>query len=41
MMGGFGVQKEEVNPGAVAGTKLRIIEYPHPQLREANADVVS
>lgn len=38
-MGGFG-GKEEVNPGSVRGTKLRILEYPHPLLREANADVV-
>lgn len=36
-MDGF---EQEVNPGAVAGTDLRILEYPHPLLRAANADVV-
>ena len=39
LMGGFG-GKEEVNPGRVKGTALRILEYPHPLLREGNADVV-
>ena len=34
------LQEEEVNPGAVAGTALRILEYPHPLLRADNADVV-
>lgn len=32
---------EECNPGAVAGTDLRIIEYPHPLLRAPNAEVVA
>lgn len=30
----------EINPGAVAGTNLRILEYPHPLLRATNCDVV-
>ncbi len=30
---------EEINPGRVAGTDLRILEYPHPLLRAPNADV--
>ena len=30
---------DEINPGAVAGTNLRILEYPHPLLRAPNADV--
>jgi len=28
-----------VNPGAVPGTALRILEYPHPLLRAPNAEV--
>ncbi len=31
---------EEVNPGAVEGTDLLVLEYPHPQLRAPNADVL-
>ena len=31
--------EEEVNPGAVPGTALRILEYPHPLLRAPNAEV--
>ncbi|KAL3894330.1 MAG: hypothetical protein SGPRY_013839, partial [Prymnesium sp.] len=34
-MGGF-----EINPGAVKGTELRILEYPHPTLRSESCDVV-
>ena len=30
----------EVNPGAVPGTALRILEYPHPLLRTENAPIV-
>jgi peptide deformylase len=29
--------KEEVDPGAVPGTSLRIVKYPHPALRQPNA----
>lgn len=29
-------QKEEVDPGAVEGTELRIVKYPHPSLRNEN-----
>lgn len=32
-------QKEEVDPGAVEGTDLRIVKYPHPALRAENADI--
>jgi len=31
---------EEINPGAVEGTDLRILEYPHPRLRAPNTEVV-
>jgi len=31
--------RAEINPGAVSGTSLRILEYPHPALRAPNADV--
>ena len=33
------LQKEEVDPGQVAGTELRILKYPHPSLRAENAPV--
>lgn len=29
--------QDEVDPGAVAGTDLRIVKYPHPSLRAENA----
>eukprot|EP00536_Pseudo-nitzschia_multiseries_P013018 jgi/Psemu1/320390/estExt_fgenesh1_pm.C_5290015 len=31
--------KEEVDPGVVDGTDLRIVKYPHPSLRAENAEV--
>lgn len=31
--------KEEVDPGTVEGTDLRIVKYPHPSLRAKNEDV--
>jgi len=31
--------KEEVDPGVVEGTDLRIVKYPHPSLRADNAEV--
>lgn len=31
---------EEKDPGDVKGTKLKILKYPHPQLRADNADVL-
>lgn len=31
--------KEEVDPGKVEGTDLRIVKYPHPSLRAKNAEV--
>lgn len=31
--------KEEVDPGVVAGTDLRIVKYPHPSLRATNAEI--
>ena len=34
----FGVENE-VNPGVVEGTDLRIVEYPHPALRAANDEI--
>jgi peptide deformylase len=30
---------EEVDPGVVAGTNLRIVRYPHPALRAPNAEI--
>lgn len=32
---------EEVDPGAVAGTSLRVLRYPHPLLRAANETVAT
>ena len=31
--------KEEVDPGVVEGTELRIVKYPHPSLRAENAEI--
>jgi peptide deformylase len=31
--------QEEVDPGKVDGTDLRIVKYPHPSLRRENAEV--
>ena len=31
--------KEEVDPGVVEGTDLRVLRYPHPSLRAPNAEV--
>jgi len=40
LFGGFQkILKSEVDPGEVKGTKLRILKYPHPQLRAMNAEV--
>ncbi len=33
------LQDEEVDPGVVAGTDLRIVKYPDPRLRAPNAEV--
>ena len=33
--------KEEVDPGEVEGTDLRILKYPHPALRAENAEISS
>ncbi|GFH59390.1 peptide deformylase [Chaetoceros tenuissimus] len=30
---------EEVDPGEVEGTDLRVLKYPHPSLREVNAEI--
>jgi peptide deformylase len=30
---------EEVDPGEVEGTDLRVLKYPHPSLREENAEI--
>merc|ERR1712050_642610 len=32
-------QADEVNQGAVKGTELRILEYPHPLLRAPNEEI--
>jgi len=32
---------EEVDPGVVEGTNLRILKYPHPSLRAPNAEVTT
>lgn len=31
--------KEEVDPGVVEGTNLRIVKYPHPSLRATNDEI--
>eukprot|EP00339_Tiarina_fusa_P010733 CAMPEP_0117033242 /NCGR_PEP_ID=MMETSP0472-20121206/23772_1 /TAXON_ID=693140 ORGANISM="Tiarina fusus, Strain LIS" /NCGR_SAMPLE_ID=MMETSP0472 /ASSEMBLY_ACC=CAM_ASM_000603 /LENGTH=238 /DNA_ID=CAMNT_0004742115 /DNA_START=241 /DNA_END=953 /DNA_ORIENTATION=+ len=31
--------KEEVDPGVVEGTDLRIVKYPHPSLRAENTEI--
>ena len=33
--------KEEVDPGVVEGTELRIVKYPHPSLRAHNEEVTA
>lgn len=33
------VVEEEVDPGSVKGTDLRVLRYPHPLLRKENVDV--
>jgi peptide deformylase len=33
--------EDEINPGAVNGTDLLILEYPHPLLRALNSEVVT
>lgn len=39
--GGFlKVQKEEVDPGKVQGTDLRVLKYPNPKLRTGNEEVL-
>ena len=41
---GFGQKifgKEEVDPGKVEGTDLRILKYPHPKLRNENDIIIS
>ena len=43
LQSGFGKKlfgKEEVDPGKVEGTDLRILKYPHPKLRNDN-DIIS
>mmetsp|Transcript_2754 Transcript_2754/g.7658 ORF Transcript_2754/g.7658 Transcript_2754/m.7658 type:complete len:244 (-) Transcript_2754:93-824(-) len=34
------VWMDEINPGVVAGTDLRILEYPHPLLRAENEEII-
>jgi peptide deformylase len=35
----FSSTKEEVDPGVVEGTDLRIVKYPHPALRSPNEEI--
>jgi peptide deformylase len=35
----FSTAKEEVDPGVVEGTDLRVAMYPHPALRAENAEI--
>lgn len=35
----FSAAKEEVDPGVVEGTDLRIVKYPHPALRAKTAEI--
>ena len=33
------LKEEEVDPGAIPGTSLRVLKYPHPKLRAPNQEV--
>lgn len=33
--------KEEIDPGVVEGTNLKIVKYPHPALRATNVEVTA
>ena len=35
----FSSIEEEVDPGEVEGTDLRVLKYPHPSLRAENAEI--
>jgi peptide deformylase len=35
----WGAVENEVDPGVVEGTDLRIVKYPHPSLRRENAEI--
>lgn len=39
LFGGAPGKQEEVDPGVVEGTDLRIVKYPHPALRAENAEI--
>eukprot|EP01036_Dinobryon_divergens_P028195 gene28195-37098_t len=42
LFAGIGMSsKTESDPGSVKGTKLRVLKYPHPQLRQENEIIVS
>jgi hypothetical protein len=34
-------QEEEVDPGDIPGTNLRVLKYPHPQLRAADEEITT
>jgi len=34
-----GRQEEEIDPGVVEGTDLRVLKYPHPALRAPDEEV--
>jgi hypothetical protein len=34
-------QEEEVDPGDIPGTDLRVLKYPHPQLRAADEEITT
>lgn len=33
--------KEEIDPGQIQGTDLRVLKYPHPSLRSPNAEITN
>lgn len=33
------LQEEEVDPGEIEGTDLRVLKYPHPKLRAVDEEV--
>ena len=41
LSGLFSAALEEIDPGAVDGTDLRVMKYPHPSLRAENAEITS
>ena len=32
-------QEDEIDPGQIEGTNLRVLKYPHPYLRAADQEI--